>query len=203
MIGRYTISAIIAVGITFGLFFLMQTLIETGRQALVETEESPSIEITRERRDESVQEKERELPDKPKVKEPPDPPETQKTQSLKPGATSVNVGLNTNTDFQGSGVELGGAPSDGDVLPLVRVPPQYPRSALRRGIEGWVILEFDITKEGTVTNAKVVKADPEGIFDRAAKNAVEKFKYKPRIVNGKPAMRRGVQFKMTFELDDR
>jgi len=201
MIGRYTVSAILAVGITFGLFFLMQTLIETGRQALVEVEEGPSIQITRERRDESVREKDRELPEKPEVKEPPEPPDIQKTQSLKPGASSVNVALSTSNQFQGAEMDLGGAPSDGDVLPLVRVPPQYPRSALRRGIEGWVILEFDITKEGTVTNARVVQADPEGIFDRAAKNAVEKFKYKPRVVNGKPAMRRGVQFKMTFELD--
>jgi protein TonB len=87
-------------------------------------------------------------------------------------------------------------------MPLVRVPAQYPRNAASRGIEGYVVLQFDINKEGTVENVQVVEADPANIFDRAAIRAVEKFKYKPRIVNGQPAYRYGVQFQFTFNLDD-
>ena len=100
------------------------------------------------------------------------------------------------------GPYLGGGPSDADVVPLVRVNPRYPPRANARGIEGWVWLEFTITPQGTTKDIVVLDADPKGYFERAAKNAVKKYKYKPRVENGVPVERPGVQVVISFDLED-
>ena len=46
-------------------------------------------------------------------------------------------------------------PIDGDIQPLVRVPPEYPLRAAERGIEGEVCAVFTVTPEGTVQNPEV------------------------------------------------
>lgn len=90
---------------------------------------------------------------------------------------------------------------DGEYLPIVKVAPVYPRRALQRGIEGYVIVEFTVTKQGSVRDPIVVEAEPEGIFERAALDAAMKFKYKPRVVNGEPAEVSGIQNRISFEID--
>ena len=52
--------------------------------------------------------------------------------------------VNTSISLSSSGFGL--APSDGEYLPIVKVQPVYPRRALSRGIEGYVIVEFTVTK---------------------------------------------------------
>ena len=85
--------------------------------------------------------------------------------------------------------------------PLVKVLPIYPRRALARGIEGYVIVEFVITSTGLVTDPQIVEAEPPVIFDRAAIAAVLKSKYKPRIENGKAVDSRGVE-RVAFEFEE-
>ncbi|PTB82172.1 protein TonB, partial [Marinobacter sp. Z-D5-3] len=91
--------------------------------------------------------------------------------------------------------------SDGEYLPIVKVQAAYPRRALQRGIEGYVVVEFTVTRQGTVRDPRVVEAEPESIFDQAAMDAVLKFKYKPRVVNGDAVEVEGVQNRITFEID--
>ena len=90
---------------------------------------------------------------------------------------------------------------DGEYLPIVKVAPVYPRRALQRGIEGFVIVEFTVTKQGTVRDPIVVEANPSGIFEQAAMDAAMKFKYKPRVVNGEATEVSGVQNRITFQID--
>ncbi len=90
--------------------------------------------------------------------------------------------------------------TDGEYLPIVKVEPTYPRSALRRGIEGWVIVEFTVTTSGAVRDAFVVESQPTKIFDRAATKAALKFKYKPRVVDGSPVEVPGVRNKISFAI---
>ena len=100
----------------------------------------------------------------------------------------------------GFGITAGSA--DGDYLPIVKVAPVYPRRAVDRGIEGYVIVEFTVTKTGAVRNPRVVEYDPSTIFNKAALAAALKFKYKPRIVNGEAIEVHGVLNKITFKLED-
>lgn len=46
--------------------------------------------------------------------------------------------------------------------------PVYPDLAARRGIEGTVVLDFALTAQGRVRDARIVSADPAGVFDAAA-----------------------------------
>ena len=62
--------------------------------------------------------------------------------------------------------------------------PIYPRKAKRAKVEGWVELEFNITKKGETSNIKVIHAEPEGVFERSAIKAIKNWKYFPIIREG-------------------
>ena len=114
-------------------------------------------------------------------------------------ANNFDFGANVDADVNLSG-GLSLDSSDGEYLPIVKVAPVYPRRALSRGIEGYVIVEFTVTKQGTVREPHVLKAEPESLFDRAAMDAALKFKYKPRVVNGEAVEVAGVQNKISFQI---
>ncbi len=78
----------------------------------------------------------------------------------------------------------------------------YPRRALSRGIEGYVIVKFTVTRQGTTRDHVIVESKPKGIFDRAALQAATKFKYKPRVVDGQPIEVPGVLNKITFLIEE-
>ena len=62
--------------------------------------------------------------------------------------------------------------------------PDYPGAAARKGIEGSVDVRFTITAQGAVTDVSVMSSDPAEIFDKAAVEAVRRWRYDPRFVDG-------------------
>jgi len=86
-------------------------------------------------------------------------------------------------------------------LPIVRVGPIYPKEALEQGLSGSVILEFTVTKKGTVKSPKVVSSTNE-IFEHSATRSVLKFKYRPHKVDGKPVKVRNVKTLVSFDYED-
>lgn len=201
--GRVIISIALAVGTTFGLLFLMQALINTDLEA---EEKKPTIRIddiqmpdtTIETRYETAK------PDKPEAPEtpPPDIPEPDfKAPDINPQGLNMEA-PNIGTDINISTSGLGG---DGEYLPIVKVAPQYPRRAAQRGIEGYVTVEYTVTTTGSTRDIVVIEAiDKDGnetsIFNRAAIRAAEKFKYKPRVIDGVAVEVPGVRNRFTFEL---
>ena len=73
-----------------------------------------------------------------------------------------------------------------ELTPLVRIPPEYPMNALAKELEGYVLLRFTVTETGAVADPEVLRSEPEGVFERAARRAVLRWKYQPQIVDGKP-----------------
>ena len=200
MIIRYCTSTVVALLITLGLFFLMQVLIATGKSAVEGSIRGHRVEIGEVRSKTDVQQADRK-PQKPKEPEaPPETPDLPQQSTNKPVQQSVEIGMakvDTSLDVAGTG---GFAASDGDYLPIVKVAPVYPRRAAERGIEGYVILEFTVTKQGTVANVVVVESS-NSIFNRAASKAAAKFKYKPKVIDGSPVDVDGILHKITFELE--
>ena len=49
-----------------------------------------------------------------------------------------------------------------------------------------MILRFTVTETGSVADPEVLRANPPGFFELAAKRAVMRWKYQPQIRNGKP-----------------
>ena len=84
--------------------------------------------------------------------------------------------------------------------PLVRIPPEYPPQALAQGIGGWVRLEFTVTDVGTVKDPVVIASDRPGVFDEAARRAILRWRYNPRVVNGSAVERTGVRTEIRFQL---
>ena len=89
-----------------------------------------------------------------------------------------------------------------ELTPLVRVPAEYPMSALSRGIEGFVVVRFIVTESGSVRDPEVLRSDPPNIFDRAALRAVLRFKYQPQFADGKP-IEVTTYTRLRFVMDDR
>ena len=139
MVARYAIGVGLGALVTFALFFLMQAIIATNEANLDEGAKGKLLDFVRLQDDQEIETKQR----KPKPPPPPDepPPDMPKpdfeasdiSQGVDIGAVNVDVSLS---------VEGGGFSSDGEYLPIVKVNPQYPRRALTRGIEGYVILEY-------------------------------------------------------------
>lgn len=199
---RVLIAIVLAGFITLSLFFLMQALIASGDKELTEPPVGKVLDFVRVPKDETVQKKENKPKRPPKPENP--PPEMEQPQMDSPSPDGEGAGLDFGADVANDisldgGLALGSG--DGEYLPIVKVTPVYPRRALQRGIQGYVIVEFTVNKVGAVVNPVVVEAKPEGIFDQAAMDAAKKFKYKPRVVNGEPIAVAGVQNRITFKID--
>jgi len=199
---RYIIAGASALTMTFLLFWGMQKLIAGGNDVMSEPVKGNVLDFIRLKKDEAIVKKEREVQKPAKPKEPPPPMNAPPMQQSNPNANAVKSSFSADIQADiglSGGLSLGS--DDGDYLPIVKVAAVYPRRAQSRGIEGYVIVEFVVTKTGAVSNAVVIKAEPEGIFDRAALDAVAKFKYKPRVVDGTAMAVAGVQNKISFEID--
>ncbi|HEY9133931.1 MAG TPA: energy transducer TonB [Dyella sp.] len=81
--------------------------------------------------------------------------------------------------------EGGGSGTHGPVL-IKGGQPRYPTAAMRSAQEGWVEVSFTISAEGNVGNVKVVDSQPRHVFDRAAMDAVTRWKYEPATQGGTP-----------------
>jgi protein TonB len=127
------------------------------------------------------------------------PQMTQSTAQVDRSVLRMQPELNPRGNMTGFGLSGG---SDTDVLPLVRIPPEYPPRALARGITGWVRVQFTISATGSVKDAIVVAADPERVFDDAALAAILRWRYTPRFVEGVAVERVGVQTMIQFELSE-
>jgi periplasmic protein TonB len=79
------------------------------------------------------------------------------------------------------------------LYPLSRVAPEYPRDAARRSVEGAVKFQVDVNPDGTVAALKVLEAQPPGVFEKAAERALRKWKFRPKIVDGKAVASSGTQ----------
>ena len=170
---RHIVAALVALSVTFGLFYFMQALISMGMDRGADIKKGRVIEFVRLRRDPDLMTRKRELPKKEKPPEPPPPPELQMSQTDAPSADTMAIAApSLDVGPELGGPNLGAGASDSDSVPLVRVPPQYPIRASERGIEGWVVLSFTITETGTVRDAKVIDAKPKRIFNRAAIQAI-------------------------------
>lgn len=200
MIARYAVAIVIGSVVALALLYLMQLLIATGQAAITEDRsrnfvdfikvDDPPVVNTRDRKPEKPQKPQEPPPDAP-------PPQM---DNVEPGKTTINVGRPTvSVDISISGTGLSQA--DGEYLPIVKVAPIYPRRAQSRGIEGYVIVEFTVTKAGTVKDVVVVESS-SSLFNSSAVKAAEKFKYKPRVIDGEPVEVHGVQNLIRFELED-
>ena len=198
---RHLSAAFFSILVTFGLFYLMQALI-LGKDMKLGEMSGTMIDFVRLKKDSELDIKKRKMPDKEEPEEPPPPPDLSVAKSNKPSQDMGDMTFAIDVDVEVGGTNIAIAASDSDVVPIVRVNPQYPLRASERGIEGWVEVEFTISKLGTVKEPRVLNSHPSSIFDRAALKAIKKWKYNPKIEDGEPTERPGVKVRLKFDLND-
>lgn len=190
-----------AVMVTMILLLLMVSLIEFADKSLDSKQVVKLPDILMPEAEIQVQ-RAIEKPEKPKVDEtpPPDVPQQDFDNidgNAEVGEVAAPTKMSTKLDLDiGSGLSA----TDGEYLPMVKVAPQYPRRALRRGIEGYVVLEYTVTTTGAVKNPVVIEAEPADIFNQSAIDSAVRYKYKPRVIDGKPVEVPGVRTKIVFKM---
>ncbi|NVK25152.1 MAG: TonB family protein [Gammaproteobacteria bacterium] len=199
---RLIASMIVGVVITFGLFVIMAELINSGAKSKDEVRDNIVVEINTTPPESKAQQRNRvPPPPPPPPKQPPkaQPPEPEPAVADNGGFNfnmpSVDVG-NTSAGLSGPGALA----RDGDATPIFRQEPKFPTKAARDGIEGWVQLKFDINELGNVENVEVIDSEPKRVFDREAKKALRKWRYNPKVVDGKALRQTGLTVQLDFSL---
>ncbi len=206
---RYLFSTAFGLFVALVLFLIMHGLISGRATFERDGDASARLDFIKVAEEELENVKQRTPPPEPEPpKKPPPPPRVTVQDTDQPmrdmpqiEMPRISLGLNA-----GSGPYLGswsaGDPSaEGDIIPIVRIEPQFPREALLKGVGGWVEIEFTIEPDGSVSDPRVVRSQPPRIFDRNALRAIYKWKFKPRIVNGQPVARRATQ-RIDFTLNN-
>jgi protein TonB len=191
---RLPVAFVLAIVVTGAVFFAMWAAV-TGEHGYVTLKQAVKIDFSPLRHDTDVETK-RSKVEQPKPQKAPEIPSIESAAGG-PGGTAVSM-MTPSFEISGVGISVG---SDRDVIPLVRINPEYPARARSRGVEGWVQIEFTITPAGTVKDPKVVDAEPKGLFEKAALEAISRWKYNPKVEEGRAVERRGIQVVLRFELE--
>ena len=232
---RFGISAVGALLITFGMYWLMQYMIGVdNKDGKVEKSfkiadfvriKQTGIEVKHKQRAKHRKppkpEKQPKSPSKPSAAHMPGPTTHTIPSQINIQIPNVKLPLSMGScpvlgdvfipkEAIGKGMKGGlGLPSAADgsgfmdereLTPLVQIPPFYPPEAKMLGREGMIELEYTVTEKGLVKDIIIVDAKNRNLFGQAAMRAVSKWKYRPLIVDGKPApVRVGViiQFELT------
>lgn len=191
-----------AVLITLALFMVMTRMISGASQGGPQLEHYDVVDFVRLAREQHPVDKEREkLPPQKKAPPPPPPPDLTVQQADVPPPVAPMRLPDLSMDVRLAGGPVVGrlAPAtaplalDNEAIPLVRIPPVYPVRAERLHLGGAVVVEFTINEAGRVENPRVVESKPPGIFDQAAKQAILRWRFKPKLEDGKPVARHARQ----------
>jgi protein TonB len=197
MITRALSSATAGLAVTTGLFYVMQLLVATGEDIL--TEPRPRYFLAwvspPDPPDSPVKKTPPKRPDHPKL-----PPQTHPVDSPIDGSVGIWMPSPPPVPPVDGPILTGFNASDGPLINIIKVRPQYPASAANRELEGTVMVQYDVTTMGTVENVIVVEST-NSIFNKAAISAAYRFKYKPRVVDGIPYGAKGLRQLFRFEME--
>lgn len=198
---RVVVGVVLGVVVTAGLFWFMQYLIESADRELNEGASGHLIDFVRLKRDESIERRQLKPKKPPLPDSPPPQPPTPQLENLNPNAEKIAIqAAPVETDIEMSGGFSLGV-GEGDYLPIVKVAPIYPQRALSRSIEGYCVVQYVVTKNGTIRDPFVVEDQcTSSLFHQASLQASLKFKYKPRVVDGQAVEVPGVRNKFTYEI---
>lgn len=77
----------------------------------------------------------------------------------------------------------------------------YPPNARAAGVEGYVVVRYDVDTEGRVSNVRVVESSPPGVFEESAVQAVSRWRFNPATRRGEPQAVEGMVSRLDFALE--
>jgi protein TonB len=202
-IARLVTGLVVSLAVTLSLFWLMQYLIETADRSLNDDGAGNLVDFVRVKRDEAIERRQLKPKKPPPPEDAPPQPPTPQLDNLDASAEKIAISavpVETDIEMTG-GFSLG--VGEGDYLPIVKVAPIYPNRALTRGIEGYCVVQYTVTRQGTTKDPIVIEDQcTSSLFYQASLAAALKFKYKPRIMDGEAVEVPGVQNKFTYEITE-
>jgi len=135
-----------------------------------------------------------------KVVTPPPPPTIERAKADKPTERIASL-EGAIPEFEAPKIDRTSfkiAVSDRDAQPLVRIPPIMPSRAEK---SGHCKVRFDVSPEGQPFNVSTTFCS-SSVFKRASEKSVQKWKYNPKIVDGRAVSRSGVESTIRFKLTD-
>jgi len=196
MFARYLSSASAGIAVTTALLYLMQFLISIGPTVFSD----PPPKVTMEWID--PPEPDPAPLDPPRVSRPPKPELLPNHRPLSDASDVIAVPMHDQAPPDvGTATSLADSRwSDGPLMTVFKVQPTYPIAAARRELEGYVTVQYDVLETGAVANAIVVEST-DRIFEKAALAAAYRFRYKPRMVDGKPQVTRALLNRFRFRIE--
>lgn len=197
---KFIIPIILGALISFALFAVMASLVATEEVYIEEVDESPIIKIISLPRETKVANRNRILDPPPKPKDKPvghiKMTELESNTTITPSNVNLpSIEMDSNLDNQEFTV---GIIKDSDAIPIYRSLPRYPLVAAREKIKGWVKLSFSLDRYGKVENIAVIDSEPKVIFDQAAIDALQHWKYKAKLEKGKTVRQEYLSVRIDF-----
>lgn len=203
---RIALALLASALFTLGLFWVMHRMVSGPAELQRPDQDRAVVDFIRLKQDSQTELKERRKPEPPKPQKPKLPQESVSQQDVpmqqipfKVPQVTPDLSLSQQSLLGDAVVGLGFG--DSDVIPLVRMNAVYPQRALRQKIEGFVTARLQITPEGTVESVDIIEAQPRGVFEREAIRALYKYKFKPKMENGRPVAQTATQT-IEFKLGD-
>jgi len=199
---RWLIFTPLAAVFTVGLFLAMRALISKEFQPQ-DKNEVASFEINPKVEDIKIIERETVIEKVREVITPPPPPQIERAKADKPTEkiASIEGAIPTfetpKLDTQSFKITV----SDRDAQPLVRIPPQIPTRFLSGDNSGYCNAEFDVSPQGKPFNVVTTRCTSSQLKGATVKS-IQKWKYNPKIVDGRPVARSGVRTRVQFNLED-
>jgi len=201
---RVIMGLVFAIAVTASIFWVMQYMIQTANRQLDESGSAHLVDFVRLKRTETIHRRELKPRKPPPPATPPPQPRAPQLDSLNPNAETIPISaapVDTDIEMSSAGFSLG--VGEGDYLPIVKVAPMYPQRALMRGIEGYCVVQFTVTRQGTIRDPFVIEDQcTNTLFQRPSLQAALKFKYKPRVIDGQAVEVPGVRNKFTYVIEE-
>ncbi len=199
MIVRWILGTAIAAFVTFSLFVMMMVLIK-GDFKPQEKVETASFEINPKVEDIKLAVRETKIAKIRQVVTPPPPPQIERQQAAQPTVAIASL-EGAIPKFETPKLDRKSfsiAVSDRDAQPLVRIPPIMPPRAEK---SGHCKVRFDVSPEGQPFNVMTTYCS-SSVFKRSSIKSVQKWKYQPKVQDGRPVSRAGVESTITYKLED-
>lgn len=206
---RWILPSGLATAVTFMLFVFMASLIE--KPAYVETTSTVSFQdfYTPKSWQPEPEVKKASLPPKVQQKTPPPPPEViddfdgpAEINTPDIGIGMDGIGRSTLKPWSSNRTSFSNTAVSKSAVPIIRIEPRYPIEAAKRGLEGWVMMSFTVDKSGAVTDIQVVDSKPQRVFDKAAVQALRRWKYQAKFEQGIAVSQPNQMIRLDFSMNE-
>lgn len=191
---RFTLPFIALGGVIAFYWILHLTIVVSGTKKLDQASLA-NINFIRVLNESKIEKKNRikkKIPKQQKLKTPPknisikQPKMAVNNPTLDINIPQINMPVNISSANFLNGAVLNQGIGNSEAMPILRIPPIYPRRAKMLKKEGYVKLKLFISKNGLVNKAEIIESNPKKLFDKAALTSVYGWKFKPRVIDGKP-----------------